>query len=349
LTKQDQQVGEGAEAYQAARDVVVNRGISVQQMGEILTALAAHISIFRDEALNVANARIADFEKKVLEKFADVQNSNREAFKQPDFIAMLARAQEQFVRADDPDIGETLVDLISRRSLETQRGRLALTLNDAITRVGTLTSNELAEMSVAFLVRWTHNAHVFDIQSLAELLTSHHLNFVDDLSKEMSSYLHIQSQGCGSLETLTAPPLLNALKETYPIAFSAGFTSDQLRDVLPQDKASILDGLISPHRYIDGNFQFRVPRTVLDQLVPTLLPEGPTVETIVNQITGQRCGDELYVEQLEKRAPGFSKLKTIWDNSALKSLTLNSVGIAIAHANAKRIFGLPAPLEIWIK
>jgi hypothetical protein len=292
---------------------------------------------------------MAEFEKKVIEKFADGANANKEAFKNPDFIAMLGRAQEQFVRADDPDVGETLVDLISRRSLEDKRGRLALTLNDAIIRVGTLTANELAEMAVSFLVRSTHNPSVYDIESLAQLIKESHLRFVEDLSDEASSYLHIQSQGCGYLETLTAPPLLDALKRSYPLAFSAGFTMDQLRAALPDDKKAALDGLVSKHPFVAENFQFQVPRSLLDQIIPSLLPDGPTVETLLQQVTSQQCGDDLYVEQLEKRAPGFNTLMAKWNGTGLKSLILNSVGIAIAYANAKRVFGLKAPLEIWVK
>jgi len=37
-----------------------------------------------------------------------------------------------------------------------------------------------------------------------------------------------------------------------------------------------------------------------------------------------------------------------WDNSSIKSFTLTSMGIAIAHANIKRLSGAFADLSVWI-
>lgn len=342
-------MAEGAEAYQAGRDVTVNNGITIQQMGEILSALSAHVSVFRDEALAVANSRIAEFEQKVLEKFVDEKQADREAFKQPDFIAMLGKAQEQFVRADDQNIGETLVDLIARRSQEPKRGRAALTLNDAILRVGNLTAEELAGMSVAFLVRSTTSPGVYNIATLAVWISSAHLKFVGDLADEFSSFLHIQSQGCGYLDHLTAPNLIDALKQQHPLSFSAGFTREQLCTLLPADKADTLNGWIEPHWLNSERFMFRVPRAVLDHFLPRLLPAGPSVDELVNLAQTEQITHEAFAIEMEKQAPGFSALKEKWDTTGLKSLILNSVGIAIAHANCKRVFALDAPLEIWIK
>ncbi|MEK9281178.1 hypothetical protein MTR72_16410 [Bradyrhizobium sp. ISRA442] len=175
------------------------------------------------------------------------------------------------------------------------------------------------------------------------------LPFVDDVSQEDSSYLYIQSQGCGHLEPLTAPPLIAALKQQYPLALSAGFTIEQLSAALPADRQSALVDLIAPHPFVEGSFQFRLPPSVLEMIIPTRLPNGPPVETLKQLASAQQCGDELCVQQLEQRAPGFTSLMTKWNSSPLKSLVLNSVGIAIAHANARRVCGLSAPLEIWIK
>jgi hypothetical protein len=52
---------------------------------------------------------------------------------------------------------------------------------------------------------------------------------------------------------------------------------------------------------------------------------------------------------MEKQVPQVADLFRLWDGSQIKNLSLNLVGIAIAHANAVRVVGLDAPLEIWIK
>ena len=46
--------------------------------------------------------------------------------------------------------------------------------------------------------------------------------------------------------------------------------------------------------------------------------------------------------------PYLADLFDIWSESAMKNFTLTSVGIAIGHANIKRLVGEFADLSIWI-
>ena len=46
--------------------------------------------------------------------------------------------------------------------------------------------------------------------------------------------------------------------------------------------------------------------------------------------------------------PNIADLTKAWEDTPMKSLKLNSVGIAIGHANAARVINFDAPLEIWI-
>jgi hypothetical protein len=47
-------------------------------------------------------------------------------------------------------------------------------------------------------------------------------------------------------------------------------------------------------------------------------------------------------------SPYMSTLFETWSGSAMKNFTLTSVGIAIGHANIKRLVGEFANLSIWI-
>jgi hypothetical protein len=49
-----------------------------------------------------------------------------------------------------------------------------------------------------------------------------------------------------------------------------------------------------------------------------------------------------------KIKPYMSGLFDIWSESAMKNFSLTSVGIAIGHANIKRLVGEFANLSIWI-
>ncbi len=56
---------------------------------------------------------------------------------------------------------------------------------------------------------------------------------------------------------------------------------------------------------------------------------------------------EIKVKCIEIR-PYMSGLFETWSESAIKNFTLTSVGIAIGHANIKRLVGEFADLSIWI-
>ena len=54
-------------------------------------------------------------------------------------------------------------------------------------------------------------------------------------------------------------------------------------------------------------------------------------------------------EHLTTTNPAMSRLFEVWDTSFLKNLTLTSVGIAIGHANARRMTkDYDAELAIWV-
>lgn len=54
--------------------------------------------------------------------------------------------------------------------------------------------------------------------------------------------------------------------------------------------------------------------------------------------------------KLKKIGSNFMEnLFDIWKNSAMKNMTLTSVGIAIAQANFRRKTGLSLDLDIWIR
>lgn len=151
MTDQDQRVTEGSTALQAARDiVVVHQGISPDKMSEILVSMATQLSLYRDEAMQVVNARMDSFRDEILKRFAEEGQANSAAFRDPDFQYLIGEAQNAYARSGDEAVRDTLVDIIARRSLETGRTRLALTLNDAATKAPFLTAEEFAALSLVY-------------------------------------------------------------------------------------------------------------------------------------------------------------------------------------------------------
>jgi hypothetical protein len=61
-----------------------------------------------------------------------------------------------------------------------------------------------------------------------------------------------------------------------------------------------------------------------------------------------KMGDAEIRKKCVEIRPYMSDVFEIWSQSPMKNFTLTSVGIAIGHANVKRLVGEFADLSIWI-
>src|SRR5207247_819217 len=139
-----------------------------------------------------------------------------------DFQYLLNDAQEAFARSGDEAVRDTLIDIITRRSLETTRNRLAITLNDAATKAANLTVNEFAALSLAYVLRYTVHQNLNSFDEFCQYLKTSIIPFVKDVSREHSSFQHLEAQSCGSVGLLEAD-LLGILKANYGGALGRGF------------------------------------------------------------------------------------------------------------------------------
>src|SRR5229473_350490 len=147
MSQQDQDVRGGSLAVQSGRDTVIQHGLSPAQMKEIMEAIASQLPGYAAVAREIVDERLRDFEQRVIGRFADTSSTRSEAFKDPDFQHVVIRAQNAYARSGDEQVRETLVDLIARRSMETDRTRLLLSLDEAVEKAALLTKNEFAELS----------------------------------------------------------------------------------------------------------------------------------------------------------------------------------------------------------
>lgn len=315
-------------------------------MTEIMVAIAKTTSIFAREALETADARINEFRQEILKRFTEKGKANPEAFKDPDFQYLLGDAQEAVARAGDDAVRDTLVDIIAQRSLEKGRTRLAITLSEAATIAAKLTANEFATLSLSYLVRYTIHHAVTSPPALANYVEQMLLPLARDVAREQSSFWHLQAQSCANIE-MGQVDLASVFRQQYGGVLGDGFTREQLESHLPEGKKSALDPFVipclnDPSRLQPAAINLNVFKT---KAVPSGLNEGELTnvwglfENTIPDIS----------ERLSRMAPGSPLLFDIWANTPLKNLTLTSVGIAIAHANARRVTGLEAPLNIWIK
>lgn len=252
--RQDQSADSGAIAIQAGGSVTVRQGMSSEQMSEIMIAMAKQLSIYHDEARETADRRFASFRDEILSRFARPGEANPDAFREPDFQYLLNDAQEAFARSGDEAVRDTLLDIIARRSLETTRNRLAITLNDAATKAANLTVNEFAALSLVYITRYTIRHDINSFADFCQYLKTSVIPFVKDISRENSSFQHLEAQSCGSIG-IGQTNVYQHLKTNYGGVLGRGFDRQQLEDHLPDNKKNALDGLIIPSLHDPSKLQ----------------------------------------------------------------------------------------------
>jgi hypothetical protein len=349
VSRQDQAVEAGGTALQAGQDItVIHQGVSPQQMSEIMVAIATTAATFTKEALDVANRRIDDFQEQVLKRFTETGKADPEAFKDPDFQYLLRDAQDAIARSGDEAVRDTLVDIIAQRSLEKGRTRLAITLNDAATKAVNLTHNEFSALSLVYLVRYTLNHSINNLATLGAYIEKNLMPFAKDVSREESSFWHIEAQSCGSVE-MGEINLQSSFQQNYGGVLGTGFTREQLESHLPDGKKSALDRLIipcinDPSKLQPGAIRFEAlkddaARQNVDLTENELRNVWSLFENTITDIPGR----------ISSVVAESALLFDVWEKTSLKRLKLTTVGVAIGHANATKVVGLDAPLNIWIK
>ncbi len=207
-------------------------------------------------ARDIVNDRIKDFEERVLAKFANATSTRSEAFKDPDFQYVIVQAQYAYARSGDQQVRDTLVDLIARRSLQTERTRLSLSLDEAVERAARLTKNEFAELSLVYFMRYTR-VNVQNFEQLMQVLSKFVAPLLPDISASQSSYQYLQAQSLANIEQFPVQ-IARQFSATYSGLLSMGFSRIELKAHLPDGKKDSLDALLSSCLNDSTKLQFSV-------------------------------------------------------------------------------------------
>jgi hypothetical protein len=350
MSQQDQRIGDRATGVQAGRDVIVQSAMSPEQMTEIMVGLAKQLAFYQLDAQQAVEDRLTLFREEMLKKFTRPEQGNPEAFRDPDFQYLLNDAQTAYARSGDEVVRDTLVDIIARRSLETGRSRIAVTLNDAATKAPLLTTNEFAELSLVYTVRYTQNSNITDFLKLCEYIRASIIPFVREVSRENASYWHLEAQSCAAVD-IAEIALSKIWMQMYGGVLCRGFDRDQLERYLPDGQKNALDKYIIPCIQDKKKLQ---PNALNKEIFRNVAAgAGLTVDqldTVWNLFESTIFApDSELLSLFAPHVPDIELLFDLWQNTPLKNLKLNSVGIAIGHANAVRVTGLDAPLGVWIK
>ncbi len=344
---QNQDVGNGATAIQAGGNVTVNVGVTASEVLEIATNVSKAVFYeLTGKAKKTASIRVEEITEQVIKKLDTENPAGLQKAIDPDFQYALFTVQKEYARNGDKDLGDLLVDILVDRSKHDQRDILQIVLNESLSTAPKLTDTNLSALAVLFLFKYTQNHSVGNHQTFGEYLDKHLLPFVYKLSKNQASYQHLEFTGCGSIG-FGGHSLEGILGDVYQGQFLKGFDQSEISN------RSITVGL-DPRFFIpciNDPSKLQVRANSKETLEGYLDRQGVSTEDrakIMELFDFDKMSESEIKEKLIAIRPYMADVIDVWTNSAMQSFTLTSVGMAIGHANIKRLIGEFASLAIWI-
>ena len=346
--RQEQKAGDNATAIQAGGDV--NVGVPLAEiatiMQQLLDANAQQIGI----AWQKSERRTQEFCERIFEKFAPGKaGANSEAFRDPGFLLLLPEAQKSHVRAGEPTVLANLVELIARRSMETDRTELTASLEDAAAVCASLTPSSFAILSTVLLLKRSR----FQAKSLdaaIEALSPLSL-LLPQINNKYSSFNHLISNSCATLSVLSFYLLAILGDQLAGVLNQGADTAETLLAALPAEKKNALieAGLIGPCL----NNRSKVQLTITDVehfsewLKEHQIHLADDERNAVWMTFRSTIGTMEDVSRLiSPRLAVFPVLIDLW-SGPLQKVELTTLGITIAHTNLKRINGNLGDLASW--
>jgi hypothetical protein len=343
---QEQNVAEGSTAIQAGGNITIT-GLTYAEVRDVaLDVFKANFYKLAGVAKETAKARAEEITEAFLSKLQQENPDGFEKSDDPDFQYALFTVQKEYARNGDKELGDLLVDLLVDRSKQEQRDILQIVLNESLITAPKLTESQLAALAVIFLFGYTQNVNVGNHQMLAEYLDKHVTPFTSKLVKSIACYQHLEFSGSGAIG-IGERNLESLLGTVYQGQFLKGFEEEEVANMgisIGLDPRFFIPCLNDPSK-----LQVRAnSKELLDRAFEAY---AITVEdcTKISALfdVGKMNNSEIKDKCVEIR-PYMSSLFEIWSESAMKNFTLTSVGIAIGHANIKRLVGEFANLSIWI-
>jgi hypothetical protein len=345
---QSQQVGNGATAIQAGGGVtVVNVGVTISEARQIALDVAkATFYELTGKAKDTASFRVEEITDQVIKKLEKDFPAGLQKATDPDFQYALFTVQKEYARTGDKDLGDLLVDLLVDRSKQDQRDMLQIVLNESLVTAPKLTDSHLAALGVIFLFKYTTNHGIGNHEMLGQYLDRHIQPLLPKLSTSQSDYQHMEFTGCGSI--LIGDPLERILGRSYQGLFLKGFESSEIAS-----RAISVD-VVSKFfvRCLNNENKLQV-KAVNESGLNDLLNKEEVSDNdkfnILELFGFDKIGEVDIKEKIISIRPYMADLFEIWNDSSMQSFNLTTVGIAIGHANIKRVVGEFGPLRIWIK
>lgn len=342
---QKQQLGDGATAIQAGRDVHV--GVTADEARNIALDVAK-VTFYElsGTARQTASDRVEEVTNLVIEKLEKDFPAGLQKAEDPDFQYALLTVQKEYARNGDKELGDLLVDLLVDRSKQDDRNILQIVLNESLATAPKLTDTQLSCLATIFLFRYTQNYGIGNHATLGEYFDKYVHPFIGRLVKNNASYQHLEFTGCGSIQ-MGEVNLEDALIKPYQGVFLKGFEANEIEN--RGISIGIDNRFFIPCLNDSTKLQVKaISKEDLNKKLDEFSIKSDDSKEIIELFEYGKMSSQEVKDKCIQIRPYMKEVFDTWSESPMKSFTLTSVGMAIGHANIKRLVGEFADLSIWV-
>jgi hypothetical protein len=292
-----------------------------------------NIERYADEAQQLIDERVELMRQRIVDELA--ARETLESVADPGMQYATLVVQREYARTGDEDLAETLVQLLADRSQEVRRSRRQLVLDESLQVASRLTPEQSDILSTVLLTRRPRpSVPITSLHLLDFHLRMHLVPWVSRLSVDNFDFDHLAYSGCASIAEGSCSAA-SALLQVWTGLWHKGVPPEELPESLApfqRNSAVILPSLRDPAKVQPNAINAATAREVA---VANGVPEGDFVSFLQNY---QMSEDEVN-QDVSGRVPEWPEFISIWDEGRFKNVELTSVGIAIGHANARRVLG----------
>ena len=152
-----QEIGDASSNNIQAETLTIVNGLSYQDVKSIAEdTFNNNFPKFMGEAQKIVEVKIEKFNSEIIEK---IKESGKEFyidnFKSPDFLYILYKAQEAYVRSEDDDFENIIKESILERGKIKENSLKKIILNEAIMTINRLTKTQLEALALIFQIKKT--------------------------------------------------------------------------------------------------------------------------------------------------------------------------------------------------
>lgn len=343
--KQIQRAGDNTNNYQA--NTINVTGVSYTEAKEIA------LDVFRSNAIELssvarqaAQERVEEITDSFFTKLKERAPEAIQSVTDPGMQRAIFRVQEEFACSGDEVLGEVLVDMLVDRAKASERNIQQITMNEAIKTSPKLATHHFTILATLLLVGKTQFTNIGNLAALHERLGEVVAPVTEGLRVTESDLRHLQYAGCLSIDA-TETPISRLFTVHYTALFVKGFERGDIGEpwrhlgppaIIPsiRDKTKLQVGALTK-------------QVLQEDLIPAQGLEECTAELTrlmdLNPMTPAEVEEEI-----SSLHPNLRELVNIWGSTSMRQCSLTSVGIAIGHANARRILGerFKAEINVWV-